>query len=900
MHTLLPGTLIDERYQVVQLLGEGGMGAVYSAIDLGLKRTVAIKFLGDAFHRNRLSPRFQNEAKVLSTLSHPGIAVFYHFGSWQNAPYIAMEYVEGRTLQDVLTEGNLGVGAAIAFTMQICKALKHAHDRAIIHRDLKPANIMICNDGNIKIIDFGLAKALQEEQKFTQTGEMLGTPIYMSPEQWLGKPADHRTDIYSVGCILYECCRGEPIFSGQNPVELQTKHLNSNLDDILARLPSTAPPGLEGVLERALAKGVEDRYQNSDQMMNDLLLIGTDSAPTRLVSSNKKTLANAQFIMIAVIAFAIGITAFSAPRLLDRGAESKSLLKRSESSIATIPAVLLIDRNDLQNYCPTAISRIEYYQNWLRKNGTKCSKPVMLAHLYMSSDYYERFPFDDESILEIERAMACFDSLQNLSKTELVALRKDMYNRTTYVAALARKRADYSTEIRMLKIAASNAAIINEEAPINTNDLLALALNNSGRYSEAEQYARTALKLANNQHFKPLDKVPILIRLSMSLFGSGRIQEAELVLRQSAAVATNNAARQQVAETYFQECLPEQTLAMLSKITASEPRFKEDSFIVDVSRAQANALTALRAFAKARAAYAKSMDHCIDTTYWRIFGMMSANGAPSQLHLDVAEIFRKRLERQPNRAEAIQGSLNGYYFARAMDNNELSGQILAEQARIAIDTKQDQWSGEMQSSALSTVLHLRNTGKLVQARELFEICHSRLAWIAKSDAGAKLNDYLMHAKLLGDRKNFHEAEDLLHKAAELAAQQAYRPIALITKLEAARLAMLSGNKEKAADLAMTAETSISNYDLPLGLDPEEIMEYAAVSREIGNTTLAKRLAEKEHQFATRKKLELQGLRLDAIGKRKSSRFAQEQRNCRTHDDTNHPDRFLTDTCEFTN
>lgn len=214
-----PGTIIDDRFEITASVGDGGMGSVFRARQIGLNREVALKLLhssliGDADSR----ARFEREGKVLSAMSHPGLPVFYHFGLWNSVfPYIAMEFLEGVSLRSLIDErGKLPWSQVLEIGLQATAGMTASHAHGIIHRDLKPNNIMLVETSTthpqVKIVDFGLAGFCekQHEQKLTNTGLLIGSVHYMSPEQCVGKRADQRSDIYSLGCVLYEALAGSP------------------------------------------------------------------------------------------------------------------------------------------------------------------------------------------------------------------------------------------------------------------------------------------------------------------------------------------------------------------------------------------------------------------------------------------------------------------------------------------------------------------------------------------------------------------------------------------------------------------------------------------------------------------------------------------------------------------
>jgi serine/threonine protein kinase len=254
-----PGTLI-EHYRVVSPLGQGGMGAVYLADDTRLGRRVALKVLPPEFAADpdRMH-RFVQEAKLASALTHPNVATIFEIGRQDQLWFLAMEYVEGRPLAKRIREGPLKISDLVQIGMQVADALDDAHSKAIIHRDIKPANLMITPRGHVKVLDFGLAKlqtgpkTSQETQLLTNAGLVVGTVEYMSPEQALGREVDYRTDIFSLGVVLYEMATGRLPFSGSTPSETMARILQTQ-PDAIARFNYEVPEGLERVVRKCLEK----------------------------------------------------------------------------------------------------------------------------------------------------------------------------------------------------------------------------------------------------------------------------------------------------------------------------------------------------------------------------------------------------------------------------------------------------------------------------------------------------------------------------------------------------------------------------------------------------------------------------------------------------------------------
>ncbi|HIS38339.1 MAG TPA: Stk1 family PASTA domain-containing Ser/Thr kinase [Candidatus Onthousia faecavium] len=265
------GQLINGRYEVIRSIGEGGMANVYLGYDKILDRNVAIKVLrGDLANDEKFVRRFQREALSASSLSHPNIVAMYDVGEDDGLYYIVMEYVEGKTLKQLLKKrGSLTLSEAIDIMLQLTDGMAHAHDSYIVHRDLKPQNIMIEDDGQIKITDFGIAMALNSTQ-LTQTNSVMGSVHYLPPEQAAGKGATIKSDIYSMGIIFYELLTGELPFKGDSAVEIALKQMKEPLPDV-HKLNNDIPQSIENIILKATAKNPKNRYDDAKSMHDDLL-----------------------------------------------------------------------------------------------------------------------------------------------------------------------------------------------------------------------------------------------------------------------------------------------------------------------------------------------------------------------------------------------------------------------------------------------------------------------------------------------------------------------------------------------------------------------------------------------------------------------------------------------------
>ena len=265
------GQKINDRYEIIRSIGEGGMANVYLGYDTILDRNVAIKVLrGDLSNDEKFVRRFQREALSASSLAHPNIVEMYDVGEDNGLYYIVMEYIEGKTLKQLLKKrGTLTLSEAIDIMLQLTDGMAHAHDSYIIHRDLKPQNIMIKDDGQIKITDFGIAMALNSTQ-LTQTNSVMGSVHYLPPEQASGKGCTIKSDIYSMGIIFYELLSGSLPFRGDNAVEIALKHMRDPLPSLREDNPAI-PQSIENIIRKATAKNPKNRYEDARSMHEDLL-----------------------------------------------------------------------------------------------------------------------------------------------------------------------------------------------------------------------------------------------------------------------------------------------------------------------------------------------------------------------------------------------------------------------------------------------------------------------------------------------------------------------------------------------------------------------------------------------------------------------------------------------------
>lgn len=264
------GQMINDRYEIIRSIGEGGMANVYLALDTILDRKVAVKILrGDLADDEKFVRRFQREAISASSLTDPNIVEVYDVGEDNGKYFIVMEYVEGKTLKQLVKRrGNLTLPEVIDIMLQLTSAISHAHNSYIIHRDIKPQNVIILEDGRVKIMDFGIAVALNAGE-FTQTNSVMGTVYYIPPEQANGNAATIKSDIYSLGILMYELVTGSVPFKGENPVEVAIKHMREPIPDICEYDPEM-PQSIENIILKACAKNPKNRYESAEEMHDDL------------------------------------------------------------------------------------------------------------------------------------------------------------------------------------------------------------------------------------------------------------------------------------------------------------------------------------------------------------------------------------------------------------------------------------------------------------------------------------------------------------------------------------------------------------------------------------------------------------------------------------------------------
>ena len=265
------GQIIKERYEILEVLGEGGMAFVYKAMDTQLERFVAIKTLKPNYvNQETFVERFRREAKTAANLNHPNIVQIFDWGI-EEEPFFVMEYIEGNTLTSIIAKNRtISLSDVLFIGAQVASGLQAAHQKGLVHRDIKPGNIMITPDGKVKVTDFGIVSLQNEESDITKTGSILGTASYISPEQAQGKPVSIESDLYSLGTVLYELIAGKPPFSGESPISTATKHLTDKPEK-LSNFRKDIPKGVENAVLKLLEKSTFDRFKSAEDLRAVLL-----------------------------------------------------------------------------------------------------------------------------------------------------------------------------------------------------------------------------------------------------------------------------------------------------------------------------------------------------------------------------------------------------------------------------------------------------------------------------------------------------------------------------------------------------------------------------------------------------------------------------------------------------
>src|SRR5882762_574621 len=411
--TLSPGTSLG-RYRVVSLLDRGGMGEVYRAHDERLGRDVAIKVVRSGERASpALQKRFETEAKAVGGLNHPNVVAVFDAGEENGCPYLVTELLEGETLAQRLRKGALAPAAAVEAALSIARALEGAHAVGVVHRDLKPANVFVTADGRIKVLNFGLAKLIGDRpgagSSTTESGAILGTAGYMSPEQVRAQPADPRSDIFSFGAILYEMLSGSGAFKSASAVETGYAILNGEP----TRLPAEVPTGLARIVERCLAKKPDDRFQSAREVIDALASTAVEPpVAVPLLAELKR-----RRVFRALVGY--GIAAFAVLQIVEPVMHG---LHWSDAVLSYVVVALVLVGIGLLAAAP---GLLYYFVLRSPRPPPASEQPASIAvvpFVNMSSDQENEY-FSDGVTEELINALANIPGLRVASRTSVFALK---------------------------------------------------------------------------------------------------------------------------------------------------------------------------------------------------------------------------------------------------------------------------------------------------------------------------------------------------------------------------------------------------------------------------------------------------------------------------------------------
>ena len=360
------GAVLDNRYRIEKVIGIGGMAVVFKAEDTLMRRNVAVKILKDEIAKDEQSvKRFINESKAVSMLSHPNIVNIYDVSMKNAEKYIVMEYIEGITLKNYMTKkGVLSLREIIGYTEQILRALEHAHAKGIVHRDIKPQNIMLLKNGIVKVTDFGIAK-LPNAETVTMTDKAIGTVYYISPEQASGNAIDARSDIYSLGVLMYEMATGKLPFTADSPVSVALMQINESATSP-REINESIPKGLEQIITMAIEKSPEMRYQNATQMIRQLAKL-KENPGIQFKNPNKKGKAKSGKQSKSMFPIILGVSvAFLITALIATFFALSSIFSGADDSTETITIKDFVGQSyteDMENFFNTS----EYYKLILKQ-----------------------------------------------------------------------------------------------------------------------------------------------------------------------------------------------------------------------------------------------------------------------------------------------------------------------------------------------------------------------------------------------------------------------------------------------------------------------------------------------------------------------------------------------------
>lgn len=414
---LKPGIVWDRRFRIIQRLGSGGMATVYKANQIQMSVMVALKVMHIDMLARGGTARFMREARLLSAVNHPNVVRLQAYGSTKdNVHFMALEFINGRPLSQILAEEKIDPRHAVQIAIQICRGLQAAHEAGIVHRDLKPSNILIARDDEdreiVKIIDFGIARLAEDSEdtsgRVTRTAAVLGTPYYMSPEQCMGQKADFRSDIYSLGCLLYEMLCGEPPFVSEQPYMVLTAHTQEPVRTIPSTVP--IPQTLQDIIFQCMAKKPQDRYDSATELAEDLLEINWDTvriATAKPIEFSRIEKFNPVYILFILFCMLCAPSFYYFRYSNDKFNE---FIVGHQSSLIPLQ---LESRTSVLSRMPDAAQRAEFYQKWLDKKATGAKGD---AFYYLAEDLRDAKGMNEKCVRNYDLALEAYKHQLNIEE----------------------------------------------------------------------------------------------------------------------------------------------------------------------------------------------------------------------------------------------------------------------------------------------------------------------------------------------------------------------------------------------------------------------------------------------------------------------------------------------------
>jgi serine/threonine protein kinase len=533
------GEVLAGEYEILQFLGSGGMSRVYKAHHRSMDRHVAVKILHQHLLDDaRKMERFRTEAKTTSALHHQNIVDVYSFVEDLGKPFLVMDYIEGESLQQrIKATGKLSAAAAVSIFRQASSALEHAHLQGIIHRDVKPSNIMLCSGPHpdtVKLLDFGIAKLLPrfqpEAQSLTQTDALLGSPLYMSPEQCSNHTVDERSDIYSLGCVMYEALSGKPPFAGDSALAIMYGHLHEMPE---AMDSSSVPANLQAVVLKALQKEPEKRYQSMTELRADLKSIDEDSQhilPAVASAGRRNTRRKARPLVLAAIAVlpvvAMGMFIAGHSDQFKEPALEAQLYANSLFKGDPVERIKLLHERGLRQ------ADTEDFANALKSFEEA-------GRLADAGQHWEL-----SAAAKVQRSLIEYKTASTNQSVVLNKARNEYDQATDIYLNLARAALDqhrFAEMDRLLKevVRLDNERPMNNLAYIHASKVPILRSKmaaRQGKFDEAEQWARKAVEYCESKERGSLHQADALIRLATILLKEEKTDEGERVLNKARVI----------------------------------------------------------------------------------------------------------------------------------------------------------------------------------------------------------------------------------------------------------------------------------------------------------------------------------------------------------------------------